>query len=91
MEALNSNPVASSARGVHEELSRFHPQGDGDLADVLLDPFSLPRNIFPTSGVGIIEVVARCPRKSGPHIDDWVFKTLRALRKHWGPPAHLPV
>jgi hypothetical protein len=39
MEALNSNPVASG-RGVHEELSRLHPQDDDDLANVLPDPFS---------------------------------------------------
>jgi hypothetical protein len=39
MEALNSNPVASD-RGVHEELSRLHPQEDDDLAVVLPDPFS---------------------------------------------------
>jgi hypothetical protein len=42
MVALNSNPVAIG-RGVHEELSRLHPQNDDDLADVLPDPFSLPR------------------------------------------------
>jgi hypothetical protein len=42
MEALNFNPVASG-RGVREELSRVHPQDDDDLADVLPDPFSLPR------------------------------------------------
>jgi hypothetical protein len=42
MEALNSNPVASG-HGVHRELLRLHPRDDDDLADVLLDPFSLPR------------------------------------------------
>jgi hypothetical protein len=42
MEALNSNPIASG-RGVHEELSRLHPQDDDNLADLLADPFSLPR------------------------------------------------
>jgi hypothetical protein len=36
MEALNSNPIASD-RGVHEKLSRLHPQDDDDLADVLSD------------------------------------------------------
>jgi hypothetical protein len=40
IEAQNSNPVASG-RGVHEELSRLHPQDDDDLADVLPDTFSL--------------------------------------------------
>jgi hypothetical protein len=42
MEALSSYPVASG-RGVHEDLSRSHLQDDDDLADVLPDPFSLPR------------------------------------------------
>jgi hypothetical protein len=42
MKALNSNPVASG-RGVHEELSRLHPQDSDDLANMLPDPFSLPR------------------------------------------------
>jgi hypothetical protein len=42
MEALNSNPVASG-RGVHEKFSRLHPSDDDNLADVLPDPFSLPR------------------------------------------------
>jgi hypothetical protein len=42
MEALNSNPFASG-RGVHAELSRLYPQDDEDFADVLPDPFSLPR------------------------------------------------
>jgi hypothetical protein len=37
MEALSSNFVASG-RGLHEELSRLHPQDDNDLADVLPDP-----------------------------------------------------
>jgi hypothetical protein len=26
-----------------------------------------------------MEVVARCPRKSNPHVDGWRFETLRAL------------
>jgi hypothetical protein len=43
MEAINPNPVASG-RGVHDNLlSRLHPQHDDDLADVLSDPFFLPR------------------------------------------------
>jgi hypothetical protein len=42
MEALSSNPIASG-REVHEELSWLHLQDDDDLADVLPDPFSLPR------------------------------------------------
>jgi hypothetical protein len=61
MEALNSNPVASG-RGVHEELSRLHPQDDDDLADVLPDPFSLLCIKIYASEVDIMEVVARCPR-----------------------------
>jgi hypothetical protein len=68
MEALNSNPVAS-CRGVNEELSRLHPQHDDDLADVFLDPFSLPRFKIHAPEVDIIEVVARFPRKSSPHVD----------------------
>jgi hypothetical protein len=59
-EALSSNPVASD-RGVHEELSRLHPQNDDDLADVLPDPFSLPHIKLRASEVDIMEVVARCP------------------------------
>jgi hypothetical protein len=42
MEALKSNLVASG-RGVHEEVSRLHPQDDDDDADLLPDRFSLPR------------------------------------------------
>jgi hypothetical protein len=68
MEALNSNPVASG-RGVHEELSRLHPQDDDDLADVLPHPFSLPRIKFRASELDTMEVVARCPRKSSPYVD----------------------
>jgi hypothetical protein len=78
VEALNSNPVASD-RGVHEELSRLHPQDDDDLADVLPDPFSLPCIKFHASEVDIMEVIARRPRKSSPHADGWRFETLRAL------------
>jgi hypothetical protein len=84
MEALNSNHVASG-RGVHEKLSRLHPQDDGDLADVLPDPFSLPRikEVWRRLHVPkvdiIMQVVARCPRKSSPHVDGWRFETLRAL------------
>jgi flagellar assembly factor FliW len=58
MEALNSNPCASG-RGVHEELSRLHSQNDDDLADVLLDPFSLRRIEIHDLEVDILEVVAR--------------------------------
>jgi hypothetical protein len=29
--------------------------------------------------VDIMEVVAKCPRKSSPHVDGWRLKTLRAL------------
>jgi hypothetical protein len=78
MEALNSNPAASG-RGVHEELSRLHPHDDDDLADVLPDPFSLPRIKLYASKVDIMEVVAICPRKSSPHVDGWRYETLRAL------------
>jgi hypothetical protein len=78
MEALNSNPVASGRR-VHEELSRLHPHDDDDLADVLLDPFSLPRIKLHASEVDIMEIVARCPRESRPQVDGWRFETLRAL------------
>jgi hypothetical protein len=78
METLNSNPVASG-RGVHEELSRLHTQDDGDLADVLPDPVSLPRIKLRASEVDIMEVVTRCPRKSSPHVNDWRLETLRAL------------
>jgi hypothetical protein len=78
MEALNSNPVACG-RGVHEELSRLHPQDDDDLVDVLPDPFPLPRIKLHASEVYIMEVVARCPGKSSPHVDGWRFETLRAL------------
>jgi hypothetical protein len=68
-----------SVDGVHEELSRLHPHDDDDLADVLPDPFSLPRIKPYASEVDIMEVVARCPRKSSPHVDGWRFETLRAL------------
>jgi hypothetical protein len=78
MEALHSNPVASG-RGVHEELSRLHPQDDDDLTDVFQDPFSLPRIKLRASEVDITEVVARCPRKSSPHVYGWRFEPLRAL------------
>jgi hypothetical protein len=64
---------------VHEELSRLHPQDDDDLADVLQDPFSLPRIKLRASEVDIMEVAARCPRKSNPHVDGWRFEILRAL------------
>jgi hypothetical protein len=77
MEAPNSNPVASG-HGVHEELSRLHPEDDDDLADALPDPFSLPRINLHASEFDIMEVVARCPRKSIPRVDDWRFETLRA-------------
>jgi hypothetical protein len=59
MEALSSNPAASD-RGVHKELSRLHPKGEDDLADVLPGPFSLPRIKLHASEVDIMEVVARC-------------------------------
>jgi hypothetical protein len=62
MEALHSSPVGNE-RGVHEEISWLHPQDDDDLADVLPDPFSLPRSKLRASEVDIMEVVARCPRK----------------------------
>jgi hypothetical protein len=78
MEALHSNPVASG-RGVRGELSRLHPKDDDDLADVLPDPFSLPRIELLASEVDIMEVVARCPRKSSPYVDGWRFETLLAL------------
>jgi hypothetical protein len=45
----------------------------------LPDPFSLPRIKLRASEVDIMEVVARCPRKSSPHVDGWRFETLRAL------------
>jgi hypothetical protein len=79
MEVLSSNSVASG-RGVHEELSRLHPQDDDDIAEVLPDPFSLPRIKLRASKVDIMEVVAICPhRKFNPHVDGWRFETLRAL------------
>jgi hypothetical protein len=78
MEALSSKPVASG-RGVHEKLLRLHPQHDDDLADVLPDAFSLPCIKLRASEVGIMEVFARCPRQSSPHVDGWRFETLRAL------------
>jgi hypothetical protein len=78
MEALSSNPVANG-REVHEKLSRLHPQDDDDLADVLPAPFSLPRIKLRASEVCIMEVAARCPRKSSHHVDGWRFETLRAL------------
>jgi hypothetical protein len=84
MEALSSNPVASG-RGVHEDLSRLHSQHDDDLADVLPDPFSLPRIKLRALEVDIMEVVAKCPRKSSPHVDGWFFEALRA----WGSPCTL--
>jgi hypothetical protein len=68
MGALNSNLVASG-RGVHEKKSRLHPQDDNDPADVLPDPFSLPRIKLHASEVDIMEVFARYPRKSSPHVD----------------------
>jgi hypothetical protein len=77
MEALSSNPVASG-RGVHEELSRLHPQ-DSDLADVLSDIVSLSCIKLHALEVDTIEAVARCPRKSGYHVDGWRFENLRAL------------
>jgi hypothetical protein len=83
MEALNSNPVASG-RGVHEELLRLHPQYDDDLANVLPDPFSLPRIKLHASKVDIMEVVARCPRKSSAHVVGWRFR-------NWVPLAISPV
>jgi hypothetical protein len=78
MKPQSSNPVASG-RGVHEELSRLHPQDDDDHADVLPDLFSLPCIKLRASEVDIMDVVARCPRKSSPHVDGWSFETLRAL------------
>jgi hypothetical protein len=79
VDALNSNPVIASVRGVHEKLSRLHPQNDDDLADALADPFSLPRIKLHASDFDIMEVVARCPIKSSPHVDGWRFETLCAL------------
>jgi hypothetical protein len=78
MESLSSNPVARG-RGVHAKLSRLHRQDDDDLADVLPDPFSLPRFKLRASEVDIMEVVARYSRNSSPHVDGWRFETLRAL------------
>jgi Ca2+-binding RTX toxin-like protein len=72
MEALSPSPVASGRR-VHEELSRLHPQDDDDLAELLPDPFSFPRTKLRASEVDIMEVVARCPRKSSLHVDGWKF------------------
>jgi hypothetical protein len=57
----------------------LHPQNDDDLADVLPDLFSLPRIKFHASGVDIMEFIARCPRKSSPHVDDCKSETFRAL------------
>jgi hypothetical protein len=65
MEALHSNPVASGRR-VHEDLSRWHPQDDDDLADVVPDPFSLLRIKLRALEVDIMAVVVKCPRKSSP-------------------------
>jgi hypothetical protein len=45
----------------------------------LPDRSSLPRIKIHASEVDIMEVVARCPRNSSPHVDDWRFETLRAL------------
>jgi hypothetical protein len=84
MEALSSTP-GTSCRGVHEEYSRLHPQDDDDFADVLPDPLSLPRTKLRASEVDIMEVVARCRRKSSPYVDGWRFVTFRAL----GPPCTL--
>jgi hypothetical protein len=78
MKALSSNTVARGV-GVHEEIPRLHPQDEDDLADVLPDPFSLSCIKLRASEVGIMEVVARCPRKSSPHADGWRFETLCAL------------
>jgi hypothetical protein len=80
IEALTSNSVAISGRGVHEELARLHPQDDDDLTDVLPEPLSLSRiKLSKALEVGIMEVITRCTRKSSPHVDDWRFETLRAL------------
>jgi hypothetical protein len=57
----------------------LHPQDDDDVADVLPDPFSLPRIKLHTSEVDITEVVARYPPNPSHHIDGWRFETLRAL------------
>jgi hypothetical protein len=57
----------------------LRPQDDDDLADVLPDPFSLPCIKLHASEVDIMEVVARCPRKSSPHVDGWRFETIREL------------
>jgi hypothetical protein len=84
MEALNPSPVASG-RGVHEELSRLHPQADDGLTDVLPDPFFLPRIKVKASEVDILEVVARCPRTYNPHVYGCRFETLRFL----GAPCNL--
>jgi hypothetical protein len=77
-EALTSNPV-TSGRGVHKELSRLHAQDDDNLTEVLPDPLSLPHTKLNASEVDIMKVVARCPRKSCPHVDGWRFEALRAL------------
>jgi hypothetical protein len=84
METHASTPLKVLGR-VHEELSRLHQQEDDDLEDVLLDPFSLPRIKLHASEVNDMEVIARCPRKSSPHVDGWRFEIVRAL----GPPFAL--
>jgi hypothetical protein len=71
--------VVVGCNGRGEQLSRLHPQDDDDLADVLPYPFSLPRIKLRASEVDIMEVVARCTRKSSPHVDGWRFETLRTL------------
>jgi hypothetical protein len=58
MEALNSSPVASGT-GVHEELSRLHPQDDDDFVDVFPDPFSHIRIKLCASEVDVTEFVTR--------------------------------
>jgi hypothetical protein len=63
----------------------LHPQDDDDFADVLPDPLSLPRTKLRASEVDIMEVIARCRRKSSPYVDGWRFETFRAL----GPPCTL--
>jgi hypothetical protein len=82
----SSNPVASG-RGVHEKISRLHPQDDDDLADVLPDPFSLPRIKLRASEVDIMEVVAKC------HESLVLTSTVGGLRlfARWVPLALSPI
>jgi hypothetical protein len=60
-------------------MSRFHPQDDDDLADMLPGLFSLPHIKLHASKADMMGVAARCPRKSSPHVDGWRFEILHAL------------